>query len=269
LALEEAGVAIDCLAGTSSGAIIAALYAYGYSAKELIDMVPTITKRYLDYDYRSLLLRMFNPKIKIRGLIRGERLRNLISSKTNNAMMSDLKYPVVLLSADMKQARQVLITSRPLPNPGMNIDMIMDIGVAEAVQSSFAIPGLFQPLFYHDRVLVDGGLLNNCPINAVRSLGAEKVIAVDLTAADPVQSSFDSISSILMRAISMNLSMQAKEVTRDADILLKPEVVSAGMLDFSNLESGIESGYEYTRYRMSEIKDALALSEAPEAGTPV
>ncbi|MFC4768271.1 patatin-like phospholipase family protein [Effusibacillus consociatus] len=258
LALEEAGIQIDCLAGTSSGAIVAALYGYGYSAKELIDMVPSLSKRFLDYDYQSFLLRLVNRTIKIRGFIKGQKLHDLIADKTNDAHMTDLKIPVALLSADIKEARKVIFTSHPLENESKEADVITDIPVADAVQASFSIPVVFSPVLYGGRMLVDGGVLDNCPVDAVRLLGADRVIAVDLVFADPVTSSFDSVTSILTRVVSINLAMQAKQMTRKADILLRPEVGSVGILDFSKLDKCIQCGYEYTRSRMNEIKEALA-----------
>ncbi|MDN4592683.1 patatin-like phospholipase family protein [Polycladomyces subterraneus] len=255
-ALEEAGIQIDCLAGSSAGAIIAALYAYGYSTKELMEMVPNITKRYLDYDYLAFLSKLIKRHIKIQGLIKGEKFHDLIANLTQHAHIAELKFPLALLSSDLKQARQVVFTSRPLVNPCSEIDVITDIQLAKAVQASISIPVLFKPVMHKGRVLVDGGVMDNCPISAVQALGADKVIAVNLVFADPVDS-FDSLFSILARVVSINLAIQAKYTTRQADIVLHPEVSSIGLLDFSKLTTCMEAGYDYTRKRMKEIKAVL------------
>lgn len=258
LALEEAGIRIDCLAGTSSGAIVAALYAYGYTARELIDLLPSIGKQYLDYDYLSLICRLILRGAKIRGLIKGEKLRGLIADKTDHTRMPGLKLPAALLATDLKTGRQVIFASCTLPHGCPDADIISDIPVADAVQASFAIPVLFRPVIHKDRVLADGGIVDNCPVGAVRALGANRVIAVNLAAADPVSSSLDSLPSILTRTISINLASQARQIIRDADIVLHPEVGGFGVLDFSRIPACVERGYEHTRRRIREIKDALA-----------
>jgi NTE family protein len=269
-ALEEAGIQIDCLAGSSAGAIIAALYAYGYSAKELMEMVPNITKRYLDYDYHAFLTKLIKRNFKIQGVIKGKRFHDLIANLTQYAHIGELNLPLALLSTDLKQARQVMFISQPLASPCSELDVITDIQLAKAVQASISIPVLFKPVMHKGRVLVDGGVMDNCPISAVRALGADKVIAVDLVFADPLDS-IDSLFSILSRVVSINLAIQAKYITRQADIVLHPEVGSVGLLDFSKLTTCIEAGYEYTQKRMREIKGALTMTDGnhPTARTPI
>jgi NTE family protein len=256
-ALQESGIQIHALAGTSSGAIVAALYAYGYSPEQLIELVPSITKKYLDYDYWAFFSKLINRGVKLRGLIKGRKLHDFISHVTHGCKMTDLKRPVALLSADLMQARQVIFSSRPLVNPCEGAETITDIHVADAVQSSLSIPVLFKPVMYEGRFLVDGGILDNCPISAVKALGADKVIAIDLVSADPVQTSFDSLGSILSRVVSVNLAVQAKQLTSHADIVLQPDARAIGVLDFSKVTDCMESGYEYTRKRINLIKDVL------------
>jgi len=256
-ALEDNGIEIHCLAGTSSGALVAALYAYGYTIRELIELVPTLTKEYLDYDYKALLDKLWRRGVKIQGFIKGQRLHQLVSAKTRHASMRDLKLPVAILSADLKQARKVIFASRPLARPCQDADLITDIQVADAVLSSCSIPVLFKPVYYQDRVLVDGGILDNCPISALHALGADKVIAIDLVSADPVDVPFDSCLSILSRVVSINLATQSKELSRVADLVLQPEARRVGVFDFSKANYCIETGYECTEKRIEEILQLL------------
>ncbi|WP_018132155.1 patatin-like phospholipase family protein [Effusibacillus pohliae] len=265
-ALAEAGIQIDCIAGSSCGAIVAALYGWGYSPSQLIDMVPSINKRFLDYDYKTILLRLLWPRTKLLGLIKGERIHRLIADKTRQARMTDLKMPVSITATDLTRAKQVLFVSRPLARPHDGVDLIHEIPVADAVQASLSIPVAFRPVFYKDRVYIDGGLLDNCPVSAVRALGAEKVIAVDLVFADPVNRPFDSLQSILTRVIHINLAARSASATRQADIVLRPDVRSIGLFDFSKLFHCMECGYEHTRQRIEEIKKAL---DTPDPHPPV
>ncbi|UOF89048.1 patatin-like phospholipase family protein [Fodinisporobacter ferrooxydans] len=256
-ALEEAGIQIDCIAGCSAGAIVAALYAYGYSPKEMMQIVPKISKRYLDYDSSTFLKKLINRNTQVLGLVKGKKLRNLIAELTNGAKIADVKMPIALLGVDLKQARQVIFTAQSLANCREE-DTISDIALADAVQASFSIPVLFKPVIYKERVLVDGGLMNNCPIATAKSMGADKVIAVDLIFAEPTSKPFSSLLSILMRTISINLFVQEKQLMRDADLVLRPELHSIGLLDFTKMQTCMEAGYECARQQMKEIKEIIA-----------
>lgn len=258
-ALEENGIEIHSIAGTSSGGLVAALYAYGYTADELVNLVPAITKKFLDYNYGSFIKKLWSRKSSIQGLCKGMKLHQFVSFYTNHSHMSDLKFPVALLAADLKRANKVIFSSQSLTHPCPDTEVILDIPVADAVQSSCAIPFIFQPVVYQDKVLVDGGVLDNCPVSILHAFGADKVIAVNLSAADPIHSSFDSCSSIISRVISIQLTAQTNQNTQHADIVLRPES-RFGMLEFSKLQQCMELGYSYTKGRMNEIKKVLATS---------
>jgi NTE family protein len=256
-ALVEEGIPIHCLTGSSSGAIVAALYAYGYSPEQLINIIPSITKRYIDIDYFTFLKKLVLRKGVVQGLIKGNKIHNFIAEKTKNARLSQLQLPAAFLSADLGQARQVIFASRSLGTSNSESDVITDAMVADAVQASFSIPVLFRPVLYQNRVLVDGGIIDNCPVETAKALGADKVIAIDLVFVNPVTTSFPSMISVLSRVVSMNLALQGKQVIKNADIILKPNVETVVVLDFSRMMECIECGYIYTKKRISEIKKAL------------
>ena len=120
--------------------------------------------------------------------------------------------------------------------------------------ASCAIPVLFQPIHYQDRILVDGGVIDNCPISAVKALGAEKTIAVRTREAAPVESSFDSLLAIVKRVMSITLNIQAKQQLKEADIVLQPEVAPDTLLDFTQTVACVKCGYRHVRERMEEIR---------------
>ncbi|PZE19828.1 patatin-like phospholipase family protein [Paenibacillus xerothermodurans] len=256
-ALEEAGIRIDCIAGSSSGAIIAALYSYGYSAGELMTMIPTINRKCLDYDYFNFIPAMIKRRPKLKGLIKGERILNFIADKTGEAYMSDLKLPVSITATDLSYGKQILFASRPLQRDYTDVDVVHDIRVADAVRASLSIPVLFKPYFFKERVLIDGGLMDNCPVDAVRALGADQVIAVDLISTIPSKVPVDSLRSIVARSVTINLALKSKQHTKSADIVLRPEVGPIGVFDFAKLGHCIDAGYEYTRGQIKHIKEAL------------
>jgi NTE family protein len=252
-ALEESGIEISAIAGTSSGAMVAALYAYGFSVDSLIDLVPAITNKYLDVDYPGFLSQLW--KKKIQGLFKGEKIQRLIATKTKKAAMSELPFPAAILSTDLRKARKVIFSSQPLAKSCPDSDVITDIPVADAVRSSCSIPFLFKPVLYEDKVLVDGGILDNCPVSALHALGVDKVIAVNLVSAFPIDSPFDSCFSVLARAVSISLGNQVKHATKEADVILQPETNSIGMFEFSKSQVCVQLGYEYTVKQIDQIKN--------------
>ncbi|GGE27626.1 patatin [Marinithermofilum abyssi] len=256
-ALEEARISIHSIAGTSAGAIFAALYACGCTPVQMIQQLPQITRGTLDYDYSTLLRKLVRRGVKVQGLVKGRKLHQLVKGLIGDTLMSDVKIPLAIMAADLKQARPVIFASRPLIEPAPDADIVTDIRVADAVVASCSIPLIFKPFIHGDRVLVDGGLLENCPVNAVHALGADKVIAVDMTRADPVQTPFDSMLGVVKRAVSIVLAAQVKQLTGRANVVLRPEVHPENFLDFSKAVTCMEVGYSYTHKRIDEIRRSL------------
>ncbi|MBO2531653.1 MAG: hypothetical protein CW342_01940 [Thermoactinomycetaceae bacterium] len=259
--LEKEKVPVRYIAGTSAGAVVAALYAYGYRPKHMTKLLPLINKELVDYDYPSFVRAFLRRGMQVQGLAKGERLRYLIAETTRNARMADLPFPVALIATDLKTARPVIFTSRPFLRPLPGADVITDIPVADAVVASCAIPVLFQPIRHRGRILVDGGVIDNCPISAVKALGAEKTIAVRTREAAPVESSFDSLLAIVKRVMSITLNNQLKQQLKEADIVLEPEVAPDTLLDFTQTIACVKCGYRHVRERMGEIRRVLGQAE--------
>lgn len=258
-ALEEAGIRPDYLAGTSAGSVVAALYSLGYTGKELAAVVPKLNNRMLDYDYFGMLHRLIRRNRPVAGLVKGERLRAFLAELTRGEKLSAAKRPVVVGATDLRSATQVLFASDHVKRGIMpeHVEVVYGAPMDEAVMASLSIPGLFRPVRMGNRVLVDGGLMDNCPTAALKALGAKTIIAVDLVAVKPSESPFTSFSSILTRSMSVGLCRLSKHDSEFADIVLHPDVGTVGVMDFSSVSLCMEKGYEYTRKRMKDIKLAL------------
>ncbi|WP_442603424.1 patatin-like phospholipase family protein [Paenibacillus sp. KN14-4R] len=255
-ALEEANIPIHCMAGTSCGALVAGLYACGFTTGQLMDMVPEFSKKYLDYDYRSMLAKFVRRPVKLQGLIKGKKFRDYLFTQTQGRSVKDLNFPIALVSADLRRARKAIFNSSSLisdTNNEVDYDPISDILVADAILASCSIPFLFPPVLMGDRVLVDGGLLDNCPISFVRALGADFVIAVDLCSDDELITPLNSIYDIVSRSVSVNLIQQSKHLPTQSDILLRPNLGMVSAFEFNKGQSCIELGYLYALQRMDEI----------------
>jgi len=157
--LEREGIAVDCLAGTSMGGVIAAAYAAGMSPGEL-------EKEALAATRLRHLVSLADPGLPEGGLLRGERLRAYFERHLGQWTFSDLRLPLTLVAVDLNTGQEVLLRQG---------------SVAQALRATVAIPGLLAPVELDGQRLVDGGVLNNLPVDAVRQMGAEAIVAVDVT----------------------------------------------------------------------------------------
>lgn len=157
-ALERAGIPIDCLTGTSMGGVIAAAYACGLHPDELEQEARTITRT-------RQFLRLADPGIPNAGLLRGQRLQAYFENRLGKRTFAELERPLALMAVDLNSRQEVVFQEGP---------------IALALRATTAVPGLFMPLELEGMRLVDGGLLNNLPVDVARKMGAQIVIAVDV-----------------------------------------------------------------------------------------
>ncbi|MCK5035543.1 MAG: patatin-like phospholipase family protein [Candidatus Sabulitectum sp.] len=156
-ALEEAGITIDCVAGTSIGALVGAVYASG-KIREMKEAVLQLNRKQI-LMFSDIVL----PKS---GLIDGRKITNLVEQYVLNTSMESLPLPLHILATDLTTGREVVLKKGD---------------IVEAVRASLSIPGVFTPVRKDGNFLVDGGLVNPVPVRTVKEMGASFVIAVDLT----------------------------------------------------------------------------------------
>ncbi|MFC1878865.1 patatin-like phospholipase family protein [Chloroflexota bacterium] len=159
--LERLKIPISCIAGTSMGGLVGALYANGFSSQEIEDEAMQVGQ--LRQFARFLDLRL---KLRMRGLLKGGRIYRYMTEKLGEDLsFADLKLPLAVVCVDLIRGRQVILASG---------------SVAAAVRATISVPAIFEPIEFGDYRLVDGGMLNNVPVDIVRNLGADVVIAVDV-----------------------------------------------------------------------------------------
>lgn len=155
--LEELDVKIDFIAGASIGALIGGAYASGLSIKEIEDIA-------LETDLTSTA-KLFSPGFGKSGLVTGSKVQEFLTSKLGNKNIEDLKIPFTAVATDIITGQEIHFNKGDL---------------VEAIRASISIPIVFQPVIRNNIVLVDGGLVNPVPINVVREMGADHIIAVNI-----------------------------------------------------------------------------------------
>lgn len=170
-ALEKAGIPISFLAGTSMGGLVAAAYASGFTTIEM-------EERAIRFGHLKELMKMIDLTPQRRGLLEGQKVRNYIRGWLGDHMtFSDLLIPTMLTAVDLASGNEAYLHSGPL---------------LPAVFATIAMPGIFKPVIEDGKVLVDGGVLDNLPVKAAYSMGAEHVIAVDVHIGPQMQPIWDS-----------------------------------------------------------------------------
>jgi len=212
-ALEAAGIVPDIITGTSSGAIVAALYAAGNSGAELERIA-------VDLDHGALIdFSLFGS-----GWVRGEALQDYVNKALGNRPMERLAKPFAVVATDSKTGRMVIFNTG---DPGL------------AVRASSSVPDLFIPPVIDGVTYLDGGLTSPVPVRVAKAMGADIVIAVDLT------------RYAMARRI-------AEPDLKEADIVIRPQTVRTRLLDFTAKQQNIVAGEEAARGLAAEISRLIA-----------
>jgi NTE family protein len=215
--LEEAGIQPQLVVGTSAGSLVAALYASGKTGAELENLALTMDEGAItDWAFPS------------RGMIRGEALARYVREQTGGRPIEQLKLPLGVVATDLDSGTAILFQRG-------------DIG--SAVRASSSVPAVFQPVKIGEREYVDGGLVSPVPVRFARQMGAELVIAVDIST-PPDGAVTDSTMKLLLQTFAiMGKSINQFEL-RDADVVLRPALIGVGSSDFTSRVRAIRAGRE-------------------------
>jgi len=230
-ALEESGLAPDLVAGTSAGSLVAALYASGKSGNELAALADGMDETaFADWAYPG------------RGLIRGEALAKFVRDKTGNRPIEQMKIPLGIAATDLDSGEGILFRRG-------------DTGTA--VRASSAVPAVFQPVRIGPREYVDGGLSAPVPVHHARAMGAEFVIAFDISTVPQGQPTSDLARMLMQTFAIMGRSIKGYEL-RDADLVLVPKLTGVAGTDFSGRKQSIRAGREAALAQIGELRERLA-----------
>lgn len=261
-ALEDNNIKPDIIGGTSAGSMIASLYAIGYSPYYIY----ILFKRYageLAYISGTPIISgignfMMNKKNTLQGLKDGKSLEtiyNKIAYKKGIRKISQIKMPLVISSVDITNSKEYIFTNYIPNNVEDTSQYITDITVGKAVRASSSFPAVFAPCEFGEHVFLDGGLLDNTPVNEVKKQGADKVIAVKFDA-DPVDKE-SNIMDIVMKTIDIMGSKISEESLEMSDFVLSVYTDKVGLLDVEKLDSCYQYGYNCVVSNLEKIKQII------------
>jgi NTE family protein len=233
-ALEEAGIKPDLVVGTSAGSLVAAIYASGKNAAQLQQVAMGMEEA----EITDWTLPFFG-----RGMLRGEALARYVNLQVGNKLLESMLVPLGIVATDLRTGQGALFQRG-------------DTGMA--VRASSAVPSVFNPVKIGANEYVDGGLVSPVPVRYARQMGAELIIAVDISAA-PEGNLADSQLQILLQTFAiMGKSINSFEL-KDAELVVRPELVGVKGGDFTAKRRSIDAGKLAMQRAMPQLK---ALIEA-------
>lgn len=265
--LEEAGVQVDHIGGTSMGAIIGSLYAAGYSAHQLDSLFEKTNFEFLIQDELPRSARTFYEKRDAEkyvltlpfddfqisfpsGLSRGQNVYNFMSRLTlhlaDKTSFDQLPIPFFCIATDVETGEEVVLDSGHLP---------------QAVLASSAIPTVFSPVLVNGRLLTDGGVVNNFPVEEMRKRGADIVIGVDVQDSLVTRESLASVLEILTQISNMRTVKDMSGKVEQTDIYIDPPIGPYSVMSFDRGRRIILDGEEAAEKKMSQLKKVAAVQQ--------
>ena len=263
-ALEDNGIHIDIIGGTSSGSIIASIYAMGYTPYYTYILFKRYVKEVVEISPLPIMLGvknfMTNKRVGLQGLKSGEELEEAyikMGEKHGIKNFSDIKkVKLVIPSVDIHNGKEYIFTNN-VPNDENiygNIEKaqyITDISLGKAVRASASFPSIFSPCEFKEHKFLDGGILDNIPIEEVRKQGADKIIGIKFGIEDIDEKS--NIIDIGMRTIYIMGDTISKQSLSKADYILEIDTPKMGLLDTDNIDECYKAGYRAVMQNIEEI----------------
>jgi NTE family protein len=230
--LEEAGLRPDLVVGTSAGSLVAALYASGRTGAQLQEVAQGMEEA----AFTDWTLPIFS-----RGMLRGEALARYVNAQVRGKLIEQMPLPLGIVATDLNSGQGVLFQRG-------------DTGTA--VRASSAVPALFLPVKIGSHEYVDGGLVSPVPVRYARQMGAELVVAVDISSAPEGNPAGDTLQILLQTFAIMGKSINGYEL-READLVVRPALAGVGGADFTARRRAIEAGRAAMQRMLPQLKAAM------------
>jgi NTE family protein len=226
-ALEEHGFKPDIISGTSAGAFVGALIAYGYKADEIFDIVlKTRFSSYLRFAFSS------------GGLFKIDRVGEIIKKYIPENSFESLKIPIVIAASDIHAGQEVVFRTGDL---------------AKIVMASCCLPGIFKPFILDGKELVDGAIFNNLPVGPIEK-DADYIVGIHCNPL-PAERPYTSIHQVTYRSIKLAMRHKAQASMNRCDLFIEaPKLSPFNTFDFTKAQKLYDIGYQYTSELLAEKK---------------
>jgi len=228
--LEANRVPIHLIVGTSAGSLVGCMYAYGFNAFQLQSLSFPVEKADI-----------IDLTVPDNGFVKGEKLEAFVNHMLKNTPIEKLRIPFYAVAADIQTGEEVVFASG---NTGT------------AVRASCSIPGVFQPVRIGSRIYVDGGIVSPVAVDYAKQMGADLVIAVDISVGVESPPPKTLIETIMQSVVVMHSKIAQSQLAR-ADIVIRPRVSHIGSADFTRRHEAVLEGEKAALEAMPQVKAAL------------
>ncbi len=284
-ALRDYGINVDYIAGTSSGSLIASLYAAGYTPNEMLRIINRYKDGIIDID-KGIGFKLFGSAIKkkvsIKGFVKGiklERMLEYILKDKGIEDISDLSFPIAIPTVNLKTGEITYFSNIDINKSSNNIyedrwclieentnyedepKYIKGGKLSSIVRASCSLPGIFVPKRINDEIYIDGGVRVNSPIDVLRKMGADKIIVVTFNCNKGNHLGIENVIGISSQAFNIMSHESNKDKVELADVNVKLCLNNVSLLDFSNATNLAHRGYNIIANNIDRIKKNLGIKE--------
>lgn len=228
--MEREGIRFDLVAGNSAGSIVGAMYAAGYSWKEM-------------YDFAAQIRPFDILRKRVRLSIHSGQIEEIMKRALGDTTFEDLSIPFTVIAVDVRTGELIRLNHGP---------------VARAVRGSCSVPGVFTPTPWEDMMLIDGGTLNSVPADIAREMGADRVVGVNLNQDRRSGTHSNNRMQILLAAINMMMSVNAERGIRASDVMISPDLSEYKYHRLDNLDDLLDRGEAAAEKALPAIEKLLA-----------
>ena len=255
-ALEDNNIKVDVIGGTSSGSMIASLYAAGYSPYHIYTLFKKYSKEIAQINTKPIIKNyMINKKITLKGLKTGNSIEKIFDNVINKQgiyNINDVKMPLVIPTVDLMDCQEYVFTNKA---PEKEKKYITDINIGKAIRASSSFSAVFSPCEFKEHAFIDGGAFDNVPVNEVRKQGADVVIGVKFNSDEITKDS--NIMDMTMKTIDIMGSKISEENLKEANFILNVYTDKTGLLDTQKLDSCYKYGYNAVIENLDKIKEII------------
>ncbi len=230
--LEEAGIRPALVTGTSAGSLVAALYASGKNGAQL---------QHIAESMEEATIADWTLQVLSRGALRGEALAKYVNVQVGQKQIEALPMPLGIVATDLNSGNDIVFQRG-------------DTGTA--VRASSAVPAVFQPVKIGSREYVDGGLVSPVPVRAAKKMGAELIIAVDISSPPEAASASGTLEILLQTFTIMGKSINSLEL-QGADVVIRPQLLGVSSADFGSRKRSIEAGRKAMLAALPQLRAAI------------
>ncbi len=272
-ALEEEKINIDYISGTSSGSIIASLYAMGYSYSHMYNIFKKYCKNMTDIDKLlpfKILGSICGSNFYVKGICKGNALENTIlkyCKKKNIYDISNIKIPIAIPTVDIKTGEIIYFLNKKISfRENQNSNNLYDDTptfyyngkIASIVRASCSLPAVFIPKNINGHMLIDGGVRMNTPISILKLMGAKNIVTVTFDKNKQRINKCDDLISITMQSFDIMCHQVNQEELNLSNYIIRPNVEKVSTLGCDKIDMCIKNGYDETKRVINRIKNGLS-----------